>query len=372
MLFFPCAQTSNYQRCLLVAQHLKPWFDIRFLFTDQHASLVYQNGFDTFLGNFFTVYRPETGVKSLISYECNLELAFLEQVEILETHQPAFVIGDGSNTLSMAAEFTGVPFISLMNGYYSPFYANKPAYSGELRTHEPYRLIREKYGLRMKHSILEELEGELNWICDLPELFPQKELPFHFELLGPLFEMVTKPVVPDCDKLNLLKRTILISLDNPELVNGLEILNSATFHRYNLVADASVKNLLLKEQIQRLNFVNTKHIFPNADLIVCDTDICLYKALHYGIPVIFTPQVYYQRSIIEALEHWNIGTSWSKTASSPDNKTLDCLIHKKHSDAHRMIQYKIKEASAVLGKKLIQSIALHFPSFEKSSIAMQK
>ena len=368
LLLFPVAQTLNYERCLVVAKHLRPLFEIRFLHTDGQASLVYQHGFETFSNGSFTLHLARSGYNLIELDEKNLELHFLEQVEILETLQPSLVIGDGSATLSMAAEFTGIPLISIINGHQSPYFTNKQPSSMQFKSHQPFQFIREKYGLRQKLKLSEEYEGDLNWICDLPELFPQKELPFHYDLIGPLFEIQKLPTAPSFNTLNPLKKTILIDFQHHKQQEELNLFNETYYKHYNLIAEATKGNLILAKHFRSLQLVNIAQVFDKTDLLLCDTERLMYKALHYGVPVVFTNPCTPPTNLIEALEDWQIGSRGNLKNAIIDNKILEYWTNHKNSDTHRTIQYKIKSAAAIIEHKLLRSLSLHFPLVEKKRI----
>ena len=113
----------------------------------------------------------------------------------------------------MAAEKTSTAFISLLNGYMSKYYrltrkvsryhpgyrysrmmsqkvfgllTRMMEYTAFRKIHEPFRLIRKEEGLSPQNYFLDELEGGVNLICDLPSLFPQKKLPPSYSFVGPL------------------------------------------------------------------------------------------------------------------------------------------------------------------------------------------
>jgi hypothetical protein len=302
----------------------------------------------------------------------NPEVTFLDQVEILETLQPALIIGDGVTTLGMAAEFTGIPLISLMNGYDSPYFANKNVYDKLQKPHEPYQRLREKYGLRQKHCFLEELEGELNWICDLTELFPQKELPIHYEMIGPLIEIAKAPKPSFLHKSSSIKKTVLIDLIDTDQDNWEKVLVATEIQGYNLAIRVTGQNKMLLQQRRMVGYSNTTHLFPQVDILVCNSESMAYKALYYGLPVIFKREANYQGGIIEALEHWHLGTSWDKIVNTSAGKALEYWINNKQTDAHRTIQYKVRTAFATLENKLHNNLALHFPFIEKASVILSK
>jgi hypothetical protein len=369
LLVFPLAHTVNYERCLVVAQHLRPLFDIRFLHTDGQASLVYQHGFETFSNGYFTPHIARLGSILSEPSETNLELQFLEQVEILETLQPSLVISDGNATLSMAAEFTGVPLISIISGYQSIYYANERTSPIHLKPDERFQSIRDKYGLRQKHLFSEELEGDLNWICDLPEFYPQKELPFNYELIGPLFEIQKFSTAPQFCTLNPLKKTILIDINEQKLINALGLLNVLNNKQYNLVAEPTKSNLALARQSRPIQLVNIAQALSKTDLLLCDTERLMYIALHYGIPVLFTNMYTAPDNLIEALEQQQVGSIWKPDNAEEGNSILEYWLNKKHSDAYRTIPYKIKSATAAIEYKLLHSLLLHFPFLERKAVS---
>jgi hypothetical protein len=366
LLIFPIAHYSNYKRCLLIANQIREMFDIQFLHSDEFAPLVYQQGYETFYKHFFSwSSEHDRDIKSKDD-NSNLELSFLEQVEILETLQPLLVISDGLTTLRMATEFTGIPLIALLNGYQSPYYAGAKSCQLQLGANEPYRLLRDKYGLHFRQSIVEELEGDLNWICDLPDLFPQKELPESFELIGPLFE-IEKPIrQSNSSHLNPLKKTIFIAIDDEEEQEKfIDELDKVCNRRYNVVTDTSQKPSLKYQKIKSFSSDNISLKSQTPDLIICSSQCVVYKALYYGIPVLMTSRTIHDQYIIHILEQWQLGSLWSA------NNSLDKLeycINLKQSDTYRMLQYKLKETIASLGNKLRHSITIHFPFIQKATI----
>lgn len=368
LLLFPDAQVLNYERCLCVAKHLRPYFNIQFLHTDKHTPLVYQHGFDTFSNALFSPSLTGSANKAKEPDEPNLELQFLEQVEMLETLQPALIIGDGIPTLSMAAEFTGIPLISILNGYQSYYFANEQPAIVPTRAHVPYQILREKYGLLKKQCIQKELEGDLNWICDLPEFFPQRELPFHYTWIGPLFEIEKPPTTPAFSTLNPFKKIILIDIDNHEQEIDLSFLNAPCYQRYNLIAEATKSNQALTKQIRLLQLVHISEVLPQANLLLCNTERLIYKALLHDIPTLFKSQYPHQQHLINALEHWHIGASWKVVNTDECNNILEYWTNK-HPDAHRTIKYKVRAEAAAIGTKLLHSLTLHFPFFEKAVLS---
>ncbi|HYH15360.1 MAG TPA: hypothetical protein VD794_09070 [Flavisolibacter sp.] len=366
LLFFPIAQTTNYKRCLSIAQHLRKHFTIQFLHTDNLSSLVYQQGFDTFSISDLSFRNSSIYKNTLEFHKGALEVQFLEQVETLEILQPTLLISDGIASSNMASEFTGIPLISLLNGYQSPYFVKQHTITTSSNKHTPFIALREKYGLSTKQSLQEEFEGNLNWICDLPELFPQKALPSHYEMIGPILENFKRPVLSTTYNSSSIKKTIFLDHDFIDRIRHLKKLEKTFFEQCNIVVNTSTSNNFLSNHPKVIRVSDIAQLSPKIDLVFCNTECMVYEALSYGIPVIYAESSLRHRWLIDTLENWKIGTSWDHLTQS--NNGLEYWIHNKSTDELRTIQYKIKASFTTLSYKLLSSIALHFPFLQKTFI----
>src|SRR5690349_21439150 len=217
MLVFPFGLLAHYLRCLVLCRQLRNYYTIRILYHEAYNSFIEDEGFDTF---HCAALDPAMAIEGVKDFDLNwlkkdeIEKLFLSQVNVIRESGATVVLGDYTPTLKMAASKTGSRFISVMNGYMSKYFAgtrkisqSHPAYKfirhlppglasfltkyGEsiafMKLHQPFNAIRKKYGLNTCSSYLDELEGELNLICDLPELFPQKATPENYHVVGPLY-----------------------------------------------------------------------------------------------------------------------------------------------------------------------------------------
>ena len=281
--------------------------------------------------------------------EAALEPVYLDQVRVIGLLKPAAVLGDTSITLKMAAEKTGVPYISLMNGYMSKYYSfprqlsrTHPMYKfmknfpgpvadlltqrGEAfvfsRVHRPFKQIRRRHQLSEKKDYLDELEGNLNLICDLDELFPQKEYPSNYKQIAPLYCDATRPFNLVADKLDKNKKTIFVSMGSSGDWEKLRFLNEAIFEQYNIVAAGDKEHILHAPHIIQAPFVNVHELFPFADLVICHGgNGTIYQALLYGIPVLCSTSHFEQEWNAGALERLHIGKSLD------DIQGLDGYLH---------------------------------------------
>lgn len=146
-----------------------------------------------------------------------------EELALLDEVKPDLVVGDFRLSLSTSAELAGVPCVTLINAYWSP-YAERRGFP--LPDHPivdllgdklaaryfpqampmafnhfaaPVNAIRKKRGLKEVGSLLEVLtHGDATLYLDVPELVPTGELPRHHGYIGPVQwepQMVLPPSV---------------------------------------------------------------------------------------------------------------------------------------------------------------------------------
>jgi len=132
LLFFPFEQLAHYLRCLTLAKQLAPHFEIRIAYSQRYKSFIESAGFETFACVGLDADAVLACVKRFDFSWINtnhLEPVLKGQIAAIEKWQPAIVLGDTVPTLKMAAEKTGVPYVSLMNGYMTKHFAGTRAMS---------------------------------------------------------------------------------------------------------------------------------------------------------------------------------------------------------------------------------------------------
>jgi UDP:flavonoid glycosyltransferase YjiC (YdhE family) len=342
VLFFPFDLLAHYLRCLVLAdQYDKDQYDIYFLHSGSYASFIEAHGYQTFPASTFdAAHVMACAAKFDFSW---LEYAVIEkvlkaQIYAIEQLRPDLVIGDVAPTLKMAAEYTKVQYIALMNGYMSPYYAKQrkisrthPAYSlldrlpvsmserftsyGEKlsfwKIHAPFKRLRRKYKLQAVSSYLWETQGDRNLICDLADLFPQRQLPANYKLIGPL--IYQQPKMQPADLLSLLddaKQTICVCLGSTGNWGSLRFLNEPYFSQFNIIAAGDVSRTLSATHIISKAFVNLPEVLKHTDLLICHggngTVNCGIQAEVYMLCLTAN---FEQEWNVEALENQGLGRS---------------------------------------------------------------
>jgi UDP:flavonoid glycosyltransferase YjiC (YdhE family) len=317
LLIFPFDAMAHYLRCLSLADTLSDRFQIQFLYSHKYHRFVENAGYETFSCAALDGDQVMQAMRKFdFSWleEGTLTNVFLSQVDKIHEVGPVAVLGDTMPTLKMAAEAAGIPYVSLMNGYTSKYYASgrsmpreHPMYkmvsllpenfsrllisAGEQKyfreMHKPFRSIRNRFGLSHFKSYFSEMEGDLNLICDLPELFPQQHLPSNYHFIEPLFYQGEKAVLPALQKLDLNKKTIFITMGSTGDWSRLAMLNDEKFARFNVVTACDKENVLHAPHILSLDFVDINTCLVHADLVICHGgNGTIYQALRRGLPLL--------------------------------------------------------------------------------------
>ena len=361
LLVFPFGLLSHYLRCLVLCRYLRPYFDIRFLYHSDLISFIEEEEFETFKCQKIDAARAVQSVKKFEFgwiNEFDLERTFQDEIHVISQYKPVAVLGDHTPTLKMAAEATGVQFISLLNGYLTKYYEGHrgisrthPAYSlmkllpesleriltkqGEKtvfkQIHKPYRRVRQKYDLMPLAEYPEEFEGDLTLICDLPALFPQKHAASGYYPIGPLIYSWPMLQTDRPDWLDRNKKTIYVSMGSTGDWHKMAFLSDPFFARYNVVVTGDNEKVLTGTHITHLLFVNINLLFPFTDLVICHGgNGTIYQALLHEIPVLCKTSHCEQEWNVAAVEINKLGKNLNGISGALDySETIEEWIGKK-------------------------------------------
>jgi len=188
ILFFPFDLMSHYLRCIELAKNYSG-SEIHFSSSLMYNSYIQKAGYERFSAEDFD---PEKVMECASKFNFSwlnfkdIDRIFLSQVQVIQNLKPDLVIGDTSPTLKMAAEYTGVPYTALMNGYMTKHYSNvralskthpghkhlsklPPSVSNKVIkfaetisfriVHKPFKKLRRKYNLKRISNYINEMEG---------------------------------------------------------------------------------------------------------------------------------------------------------------------------------------------------------------------
>ena len=340
LLVFPFGLLSHYLRSLILCRYLKNYFEIKVANNPAFNSFITQEAFASFECDSL---NADCIIKAMKKFDfswlntSDLENVFEQQVKTMRDMRPFAALGDHSVTLKMAAEAAGVVYISLVNGYMSKYYDGireisrmHPAYpfvkllpesltrvvtkQGEAAAfrliHRSFKSLRKKHDLSRQTSYLDEMEGDLTLVCDLPAFFPQTNLPNDYFQLAPLF------YTPPCSHEQFFpspmpgKKIIFVSMGSSGDWEKITFLNHPFFEKYNVIASGDTERVLCAPHISHVSFVDITAVFPLTDLVICHGgNGTIYQSLLYEIPILCYPSHCEQEWNVAVLEKHNLAKS---------------------------------------------------------------
>lgn len=385
LLIFPFGLLSHYLRCLVLARHLSPYFKIKFAGHPEYNHFVEKEGF----AFFDSIYMDEKEVMQDVNdfnfswlNEKDLEISFRSQATAIENLKPMAVLGDAVPSLKMAAEYTGVHYISLINSYMSRHYAHvrnisrtHPAYpfvsklpaalkkflitQGEAmafrQVHKPFKELRTKYNLKPVNHYLSEIEGDRTLLCDMQCIFPTQALPGSFISIGPLiysggFQKSKLPCIsPD-------KKTIYVSMGSTGNWKNVLFLNDPFYSKFNVITASDKENILDAPHITKTAFLDVRDFFPAVDLVICHGgNGTIYQALQYGIPLLCKTAHFEQEWNVAGLQNAGLALSLDDITDEGRLKHIinNWITYKQESRYKEIIQDIDSTTALVAGKAAI-------------------
>ena len=316
-------------RPLQIAKALRErGIQVVFGMSGRYRSLVENEGFTT-VSTFSA--PPEilmNAVRRVNFNEVNAMLETYFQSDILTMKKLGIidlVLSDFRFTARYAAQYLGIPFTAVVNGFFSPYYEidlsipkvilpNLPDWLREshllksivhkavLNYHgRPYRHLCAKFGI--KNSIPSpfhfSVSDNLTLICDLPVFTPQKnEMPAHYQFIGPLFWEPDQGQTQHLDLKELAKKgliyvTLGTSGDMQAFKQIIQALGESSYQVILSTGGEKINNL--PANIHAVDYVKPSEILPHAKLMICHGgNGSIYQALKFGTPVICVTSFYDQ------------------------------------------------------------------------------
>jgi UDP:flavonoid glycosyltransferase YjiC (YdhE family) len=317
ILIFPFDLMSHFFRSLRVAIALKDHYEVYMNGSGKYDDWLEKAGIKSFS---CLQLDAENALEKIGEFDFSwlnadaLESVYLDQVRTIREYKPTLVIGDTSFSLKMAAEASGVRYLSVLNAYSTRYYRHTRRLSPRHRAApligwlpdifylpmvrmgeawnfsqilKEFNKVRAKYKLSLTPHYLEELAGDLNILCDLPEIFPQKKLPDNFHFIGPLFCAFDLANGSLLDKLEPEKQTILLTLGSSTDWEHFTFINREEFSAFNVIIVGEKSEILDAPFLLKTQFVNYDKVLPEVDLVICHGgNGTLYHALKNKVPVL--------------------------------------------------------------------------------------
>ena len=174
----------------------------------------------------------------------------------------------------------------------------------------PFNILRKRYNLPAVKDYLQELEGNENLICDMPELFPQKFLPAAYKFIGPLVYQYAQDPGDWQHCIDWNKPLICVCMGSTGDWEQLSFLNDPYYSRYNIVAAGDKLRVLSADHIITRDFVNLNTLLEKASLMICHGgNGTIYTGILNRVFMLCLASHFEQEYNIDALERNGYGKS---------------------------------------------------------------
>jgi UDP:flavonoid glycosyltransferase YjiC (YdhE family) len=326
ILVLPFPLLSHYARCAELCAVLKDEHRIIFGGGCKEESFVSRLGFTT-------ISIPQFNSEHVLECTRRFDFSWINESELtrittgyigaIKEVAPDLVISDTSQVARIACEATATPHCAVMNSYMSRHFMGfrgvphtHPAHAYQARTptsmfrvitraaesismrrvHRPFLALRRTLGLRATPHYLCEYEGDSVGIVDDLAVFPLRNVPPHYSVLGPLFHHSACHVAPTTPERS---KRIVVSLGSSGVWDGLPHLADPIFGEYEIVLLGNAAHGVSAPHITSLLFAPPEEILhPGVTLICHGGNGTVYQGLKYGAKILCSPSTFEQE--------WNV------------------------------------------------------------------
>jgi UDP:flavonoid glycosyltransferase YjiC (YdhE family) len=198
------------------------------------------------------------------------------------------------------------------------------------------------------------MEGDINLLCDLPDLFPQKKLPLNYYFTAPLYYQARASRDDIIDKLDKSKKTLFISMGSTGDWQKAAFLNHPYFNAYNIVTAGDTSRVINGEHVISEVFVDIHTLHRNIDLVICHGgNGTIYQALSYGIPLLCISNHFEQEWNVYAIEKNRLGKSLDPITTVEEHFSLIEEWAARKNEVHlQLYSTKIQEAKEAFPKTI--------------------
>jgi UDP:flavonoid glycosyltransferase YjiC (YdhE family) len=340
VLVFPFGLLSHYLRSIVFARSLKDKYDVLFLDHPEYGRYAADEGFGRFGCRTWDggeVIRRISRFDFSWLDRVNTEPVLQGILTVCKKYMPYFIVGDAYPCLKIASEVLGIPLLSIVNGYMTPYYDGvralsrrhpvypivrwlPPAWRRHLtrvgergafrKIQAEFNLLRDKYSLDRLGTYWEEMEGDYNLICDDEVLFPQKGLPANYQFIGPLLYDFDWTGVQVRTLLDPSKKTLYVNAGSSGNWNEMSFLLDDHYRKYNIVTAGDREGILKPVAAAGFPFLPASAILPATDLLICHGgNGIVNQAISYGVRMLIRTTFFDQEWNAAAVERAGLGRS---------------------------------------------------------------
>ena len=362
----PSSRTRQRKRILLFAEavtlaHLARPLAISGVLEDSEweVTLACDPRYSGFLGNFSGQYKgissiaPEAFLEALRRgrpvYDVpTLDRYVMEDLRVIREVDPHVIVGDFRLSLSVSARLAGVPYVSLANAYWSPFYepgewpvpelwltrflpiaaaervfrmARPAAFALHSR---PLNRVRRRHGLPDLGPSLPRVYTDADFVAymDVPLLFPVRTHPPTHRFVGPALWEPPVSLPTWWGEIGEDRPVVYVTLGSSGQASTASAVAQAlgSLDAWVLVATAGRAELPASSPNTRVaEFLPGNQLARRADLVVCNGgSLTCYQALSAGVPVIGIASNLDQFLNTQAIERAGAGLSVRADRLRPD------------------------------------------------------
>lgn len=303
-----------------------------------HAAMVDKEGYEIY--PIFTIDPIEALAKTRLFGSAfnrlTVEKYIDAEVELIEKILPDVIIGDFRLTLSISCKLKRVPYVALLNAYWTNYYAipftapeslfitrllgKKVVTAGKeflLRLYaRPFNKISKIKGCSTCKNIFDVMTSpDLNLLVDMPEYAPCRNLPPHFKYIGPIFWEKSGENYSGFPKLEKHKPVIYITMGSTGYKRLFEeLVGFFSNKNYQVIMTTGEK---IKFPVIPNNFYVQKYLPGSKVMEVTNLCIChggngtIYQALSKGVPIIGIPAIHDQSFNMDRVVDLGLGIKLS-------------------------------------------------------------
>ena len=377
---------SHISRPLVIANKLRQsGHQVIFCCSGIYANLILK---DRFPVNPIYTKEPNLGLDKArrlgTSYDQSMVRKYLEaDIQCIREHSPDLVVGDFRLTLGSSAEYCKVPYVSLLNGYWTNYYSASHTAPESLSIVNilgskisnyfypilkyyflklaalPFNNERRRLGLDSKRNLFDIMASDFaNIIVDLPEFTPLKNLPSNYHVVGPIIWEPTMEPPLWLSKINPNIPTIYFTIGttgyNQYFRTAIDLFGGK---KYQVIMVTGEFNM--PEEVPS-NFFTARYapglqVMEISDIVICHGgNGTIYQALSKGTPIIGIPTMHDQWFNMERVEALGVGVKLSEKKftshalyNAVETLFLDQNYRKKASDLQSSIEkYNASQAAA--------------------------
>lgn len=317
VLFFAEAVTlAHVARCLVLAEALRSRHDVSLAVAATAHRHVPPNRYPVTTLNSIPGERFVEALRRghPVYDEATLHRYVEEDLRIINDEQPDLVVGDFRLSLSVSARLRSVPYLAILNAYWSPWYqraaplpvlpwtglvplalarpvfalGSRPVMASHSR---PLNRVRSCYGLPPLATDLRRVYSDADYVAypDVPELHPTPNRPVSHRYLGPILwsPSVTPPTWWDEAATGTTAYVTMGSSGNPALLGAIvEAMDELGVAARVATAGASFEPAG-RSQARVAHYLPGVEAAKRADFVVCNGgSLTVQQALSAGKPVL--------------------------------------------------------------------------------------